>query len=146
MSGSAEAILNRTAPPDRAPVGLLALWFGVIAAPLVWFTQLLLNYLVTALACYPAVAPNRLPLYSWSSNLTHVFDALAIVVALAGCWVAYANRQNVRGQVRPHHALDVFRERARFMAEWGIIFSVGFLIAIIFETIGSVTVPPCGTP
>jgi hypothetical protein len=44
-----------------------------------------------------------------------------------------------------HFALiDVGEGRTRFMAMWGMLFSSGFLIAILFTTIASVMVPSCG--
>jgi hypothetical protein len=143
MSLSAETLVERTAPQHPAPVGLWALWFGVIAAPLFWFGQLLLNYLVTALACYPADTPHKAPLYSWSHGVALALDAAAIVVAVAGCAVSLASWRKV-GSHRPKGPpLQVFGERAHFMAVWGLLFSFGFLIAILFETIADVTVPMC---
>jgi len=146
MSLTAETIVERTAPSHPAPVGLWALWFGVIAAPLFWFGQLLWNYGATALACYPAEAPRQYPIYAWSRATTLAFDALAILAALAGCYVAWSSLAKARAKAGNGHPLNVFGERARFMAQWGLIFSAGFFLAIVFETIANVTVPLCGIP
>jgi len=137
----APAALDRAVRPDlRRP---LRLWFGVIAAPLVWLTQVLLNYGITALACYPAEAPHDVPLYGWSHAATIAFDAFAILVGIAATVVSYGNWQ-MHGRRWPKgHALDVTGERSHFLSVWGLLFSGGFLIAIVFEIIGDMTVPLC---
>jgi uncharacterized membrane protein YeiB len=121
----------------------LRLWFGVVAAPLVWFTQLLLNYGITALACFPAEAPRDAPLYRWSHTATIAIDALAIVAGIAAIGVSYGNWQVQARSWPKAHALDVRRERSHFLSVWGLLFSGGFLLAILFETVGDVTVPLC---
>ena len=144
MSGTGEALVERTAPDHPAPVGLLTLWFGAVAAPLLWLIQVLWNYTATALACFPAEAPKPTPLYGWTEPSLFVFDVLAIVVALAGCAVSYSSWRKAVDPKPGTHALQVFDGRAHFMAVWGMLFSFGFLIAIVFETIASIAVPPCG--
>jgi hypothetical protein len=138
---SAPAALERGLRPY--PRRLLRLWFGVIAAPLVWFVQVVLNYGITALACFPSEAPHDAPLYGWSHPATIAFDAFAILVGIAATVVSYGNWK-MQGRRWPKgHALEVRGERSHFLAVWGLLFSGGFLVAIVFETIGDMTVPLC---
>ena len=87
----------------RNPRRLLRLWFGAIAAPVVWLAQLLLNYATTALACFPAEVPQNAPLYSWSHALTIAVDVIAILVAIAAVIVSYGNWQ-MQGRHWPKRA------------------------------------------
>jgi uncharacterized membrane protein YeiB len=138
---SAPAAVNQGV--RRNPRRLLRLWFGVIAAPLAWFAQVLLNYGITALACFPAEAPQNAPLYRWSHAATIAFDAFAILVALAATAISYRNWQMQDRYWPKGHALEVRGERSYFLSVWGMLFGGGFLIAIGFETIADVTIPLC---
>jgi hypothetical protein len=45
------------------------------------------------------------------------------------------------GRLAQGHALDVKGERLHFLSVWELLFGSGFLIAIVFETIGDMTLP-----
>ena len=119
--------------------------FGMTAAPIFWLGQLLLSYGVSAAACYGSNHPTtiasgstlRLPLYA--------FDAIAIFSGFAGGIVAFACWQAVKEEKGggQHHAIDAGEGRARFMALWGLLSSVCFLVGIIFATIGTIEAPLC---
>jgi hypothetical protein len=132
------------AAPETRSVKFLLLLFGASAAPVFWLGQLMLGYAVTAYACYPGDHPQPIaPAASLSAALTG-FDIVAIVAAVAGgavslwCW-----RRIQRG---PQTAtFQISEGRVRFLALWGIFSSLWFFFAIVFNTIASVTVPPCLT-
>jgi hypothetical protein len=106
--------------------------FGACAAPIFWLGQLMLGYGVSALVCYGSDHPTPIASDAALRVTLYIFDAVAIFAALAGGAVAF-----VCWRATPEHS------RAHFMALWGIWSSVCFLLAILFETIASVTVPLC---
>jgi len=131
--------------PDRHKVSFWALMFGCCAAPLFWTGQLLLGYWISAQTCYGSDHPT----VTYSPATLHAaflfFDAVAILAALAGGAVAYWCWRRTQEEKKggAHRALHVGEGRARFMALWGMLASAWFLIAIVFETIGSTMVPLC---
>jgi hypothetical protein len=127
MSGAAPVV-------HRTPARFAALMFGACAAPIFWLGQMMLGYWVSAAACYGGDHPTTIASGTALRSALIVFDAVAIVAALAGGIVAFICWRRVG-------SLD--EGRARFMAIWGILSSLWFLGAIVFGTIASVTVPLC---
>jgi hypothetical protein len=133
--------------PETHSLSFLLLLFGASAAPIFWLGQLMLGYGITAFACYPGdhpVAPaSVLPL----QGALIAFDAVALLACLAGGVVSWLCWQRSKdGKPGGHrHALHTGEGRVRFLALWGIMSSLWFFAAILFNTIASVTVPPCLT-
>jgi hypothetical protein len=131
--------------PHRARVSFASLMFGMTAAPLFWLGQLILGYIVSAIACYGGDHPATIASGVALRSTLCAFDAIAIVAALAGgivslsCW--HAVRQEKEGGHR--HAIDAGEGRARFMALWGLLSSLCFLVGIVFATLASIEVPLC---
>jgi hypothetical protein len=126
----------------RTPVNFLVLIFGAAAAPFAWLGQMMLNYGVAAYACYPGDHPVMIAYASGLKATMLAFDGAAILVTLASGAVAWSCLMKTGAPVplgEPHRAAT----RARFIAIWGIFSSLGFLGAILFNTIASLTVPPC---
>jgi hypothetical protein len=120
------------APETRAP-RFHWLLFGVFAAPLAWLGHMMLAYGVSATACYPADHPVMLtqtrPLFA----ALLLFDALALGLSMAGGLVSWrAWRQMRRGE-----------GPGRFLALAGIMLSLWFLAAILFNVLASLAVPSC---
>jgi hypothetical protein len=134
--------------PYRGRAPLIWLWVAVIAAPAFWFAQEWLNYGFSSYTCYPGDTPLAKvpPGWNWFGTGMYVFDAAAIIAALiAGyvswrCWVA--TRAEKPGSAAA--AFELGEGRTRFLAIWGLMYSAGFLLAIIFETIASIMTPLCG--
>jgi hypothetical protein len=134
--------------PLRGRASLTWLWIGVVGAPVFWFAQEWLNYGFSSYTCYPGDTPLEVVPAGWNWFRTgvYVFDAAAILAALiAGyvswrCWIA--TRAEMPGGAEA--ALELGEGRTRFLALWGMMYSVAFLAAIIFETIASIMVPLCG--
>jgi hypothetical protein len=127
----------------RTPVNFLALLFGAAAAPIAWLGQIMLNYSITAYACYPGDHPVTIASASALKAAMLAFDAMAILVTVVGGIVAWLSLMKARVHMRegqPHPAAE---GRALFIAIWGIFSSLWFLGAILFTTIASLTVPPC---
>ncbi|MBW8707797.1 MAG: hypothetical protein JF627_00750 [Alphaproteobacteria bacterium] len=133
------------AAPETRSVKFLTLLFGACAAPIVWLGQVILGYGVTAYACFPGDHPQALtgsgPLFS----ALMVFNIVALIVCAAGGLVSWhAWRRSADDKTRGHrHVLHTGESRNRFLALWGIMSSLWFFAAILFNVIASVTVPPC---
>jgi hypothetical protein len=130
--------------PQEDRVGFWPLMFGACAAPIAWLGQVMLGYGVTAYACYPADHPlNRTPAPLFMALI--VFDAAALAICIAAGVVSWWAWRRTRNEKEGGHrrALHTGEGRARFMALWGIMSSLWFFGAIIFNVIASVTVPPC---
>jgi len=72
-----------------------------------------------------------------------IFDVAALLAAAAGglvSWQAWQRARKNGGDRHPPHARE---GRNRFLAMWGMLSSLWFFFAILFNIIASVTVPPC---
>ncbi len=119
--------------PEARQLRFLELLFGACAAPLAWLGQMMLSYGVTTAICYPGDHPigllSRGPLFA----ALIVFDFFALAICCAGALVSWRGW----GLVRPADG------RSRFLALWGAMSSLWFLVAVLFNVIASVVVPPC---
>jgi hypothetical protein len=114
------------------------------ASPLFWLGQVLLGYWVTAQGCYPGAAPQPaipagLMMAVWS------FDAVALLAALAGGAVALVTWRGLHRASGHDSAVATGEGRTRFLAIWSLYASLWFFCAILFNTIATVTVPPCAS-
>jgi hypothetical protein len=118
------------APETRQP-RFLWLLFGACAAPLFWLGHTMLAYGVTAYICYPRDHPVALAATGPLLAAMIVFDVIALVGCAAGGWVSWHLHRRKEGS------------RNRFLALWGIMSSLCFFAAVLFNVIASVAVPPC---
>lgn len=130
--------------PHHHRAGLAALLFGAGAAPLFWLGQVMLGYGVSAWVCYPGDHPAAAPAAPLAAALM-AFNAVALAGCLAGGAVSWWCWRQTRGEKEGghRHALHIGEGRARFMALWGMMSSLWFFFAVLFNIIASVTVPPC---
>jgi hypothetical protein len=141
-----ETIRSPAPYSGRAP--LVWLWVGVIAAPAFWFAQEWLGYAFSSYACFPGDAPlDRAPAgWGWVRIGIYAFDGAAIIAAMLAGYMSWqfwlATRDEKPGGAAA--ALELGEGRTRFIALWGIMYSLAFLGVIIFETIASIMVPLCG--
>jgi hypothetical protein len=119
------------APAMREP-RFLGLLFGCSAAPLFWLAQVILGYAVTAYLCYPGDHPVSLsatmPLFAALIAL----DIIALLACAAGALVSWRGWRRVRPA-----------GRNRFLALWGLMSSLWFFVAVMFNVIASLIVPLC---
>lgn len=120
------------APEVRQP-RVLSLLLGICAAPLAWLGHMMLGYGVTAAICYPGDHPVGLasggPLFA----ALVAFDLLALAICAAGAFVSWRGWSRLRAGEGSN----------RFLALGGLMFSLWFFAAILFNVIASVVVPPC---
>jgi hypothetical protein len=135
MSSAAQIPFRRTPFP--------VLLYGAAIAPIFWLGQLMLGYAVTAFVCFPGDHPEPLN-WPYLGSVLAGFNVVAILVAASGGLVALRSFRGIRrddGQAMSD--LSVAQGRARFLALWGIFSSLCFFLAILFNTIAAITVPPC---
>lgn len=125
------------------PVSFAALLFGAATAPIFWAGQMLLSYGVTAQACYPGDHPQAIASAAALRAAMLSFDVVAILAAAAGGIVAWLCFGKVQRQKEERQAASTGEGRAHFLAIWGVFSSLWFFGAILFNTIASLTVPPC---
>lgn len=134
--------------PYRHRTSLFWLWFGIVAAPALWFAQEWLNYAFSSYTCYPGDTPLiAVPAgWNWYRFGMYGIHAAAFLVALAAGYVSWrawaATRDEEPGGL--YQTMELGEGRTRFFAVWGMMFSVAFLGAILFETLASIIVPLCG--
>jgi uncharacterized membrane protein YjgN (DUF898 family) len=124
-------------PPIKAPRRFWVGMFGACVAPIFWIGQVGLSYLVSAEACYGSDHPGAAMSAASLRALLIAFDAVAILAALAGGICAYAVFRASSGDA------SQVEGRVRFLAIWGLLSSLWFLAAVLFNTIVSLGVPPC---
>lgn len=140
MTPSAPATAHR----EHQRPSFAALIFGATAAPIFWLGQEMLSYFVSSLECYGSNHPTTIASGGALRSTLYAFDAVALAVAVAGgivaivCWRAVRNR----GNDLPFSA-RVTLSRMRFMAMWGMMSSLWFVGAIVFNVIGSAMVRLC---
>jgi hypothetical protein len=132
--------------PHRHNVPLVVLVFCLAAAPLAWLAQTSLNYLVASRACYPFDARKLQVVIDglWPVLTVATLVALAIgIIAAMVSWRAWrATREEHPGG--GHEAIEVAEGRTRFLALSGMMLSVLFVAAVLFNAVGLFVVPPCG--
>jgi hypothetical protein len=114
------------------------------AAPLFWLGQVMLGYWVTAQGCYPGDAPRSVPAAGLMMAVW-CFDAVALLAALAGGAISLAAWRGLDRRTGHDAAMATGEGRTRFLAIWSLYASLWFFCAILFNTIATLTVPPCAT-
>ncbi|HEY6579262.1 MAG TPA: hypothetical protein VIY09_08055 [Rhizomicrobium sp.] len=128
----------------RPRASFIALMFANTAAPIFWLGQLMLGYIVSSLACYGSDHPTTIASGSALRSTLYAFDAVAIAAAIAGGIVSLVCWRAVRDPgTDSRFAAKVTEGRMRFMAMWGMMSSLWFLGAIVFNTIATATVRLC---
>jgi hypothetical protein len=132
--------------PQRDRVSLFALCFGLAAAPLAWVAQTIIGYALSSYACFPGDSPRSMPLFAGAEQIAVAMNLIAIVVAAVAASIACRSWQATRDEDdgRASHLVEVGEGRTRFLALWGMLTSVGFLVAMIFASLAILLVPLCG--
>jgi hypothetical protein len=129
------------AAPETRSVKFITLLFGACAAPIFWLGQLILAYAATSYVCYPGDHPVMPRLPGALVTTMIVFDIVALAACAAGALVSWRAWRRVARDHR--HTLHTGEGRDRFLAMWGLLSSLWFFLAILFNAIASITVPPC---
>jgi hypothetical protein len=137
-------------PAPHAERVSLALLFGaLVASPLAWSAQLLLNYGLASHACFPRDAPRATFMagWEWTPHAIIAINLACLVIAIVATLVSVSIWRRTREEATGGHesALDVGQGRTRFFAIWGVWAGVWFALQIVFATIAAFWAPPCGS-
>ena len=112
--------------------GSAALWFGLLAAPLAWTLQLLVNYsLEEWFACSPGSDSSGEILGLGVSTVAVGVTALLALLAAAGGLVAFSCHRRSTSDGGGSGAAGDTPERARWMALAGMFNSALYLLIIV---------------
>lgn len=127
--------------PARHRVGLIALMFGIVGAPLGWTLQLLAGTALSGHQCYPRYFPLAVPLWTGTGWVLMTMTVLGLVLAVIAGVVSWRNWGRTRDEKPgPAHGGE---GRTRFMALSGLLSSGLFIIAIVFTVAAIALVPLC---
>ncbi|WP_175717841.1 cytochrome C oxidase subunit I [Burkholderia anthina] len=119
-------------------------WFaiaaGLVGAPALWFSQMLVSETLASTACYPLGVAQAVP--RWA----HVGVWLALIAASAFAVAVACSAWLVRTWQRRHdaHAPAATRDDStRFLARCGMLAALGFVIGLVFTGIVTAFVGPC---
>lgn len=127
---SESVVRPETPPPDRAPVSPLALWAGVLTAPVAFLVLLEVTYALASWACTRGG--------EWVLHLACAGAAAAAVWALAHSWRSWS----AAGRQWPDTGADA-ATRSRLLALLGVAGSGYFLLVILAHWITVVVLSPC---
>jgi hypothetical protein len=121
--------------------------FAVVGAAAAWSVQLLVDYGLAAHRCYPADRPVTSASVpgGWVHPLLAGLNIAAIVAAILSMLAARTiwNRTKDEHNSSPHQLLTAGERRTRFLAMVGQLAGLGFVIAILFDTVAIYMVPRC---
>jgi hypothetical protein len=106
-------------------------WFGILAGPLVWLTQFLINYALVRWAC---INHGRLSL--------HIVSAVSLAIVITSGIVSAFYFSRTREYSAASEQLPA---RRHFMAALGILSASLYSFAIIAQAIPSFILDPCQT-
>lgn len=135
--------------PHKHLVSDAAVFAALLASPLAWSAQLLLNYGLASHACFPREAPRESLTQGWAwlhSGLLAI-NLAALAVAIAGTVAAFYLWRRTRAEAEGDHAhlLEAGQGRTRFFAIWGVWSGVWFILQILFGLIAVIGAPGCGS-
>jgi hypothetical protein len=133
--------------PHRRTVTPWVIAIALFFAPVTWGLQLLLAVSLAGHACFPGAVPRALPLWANLSHWLLAVNMVAITLCLIAGFVAWLCWRRTRAE-RPgdvHHLLESGDGRTRFLAMAGLISSVLFGLAVIFQCINLLMDPTCLT-
>ena len=130
-------------PPSRSA----ALWFGVLAGPILWFVQLNVNYQWEEFeACSSSATDRGVVLGIGVRTLVLLVNAVITAVVLAALVGAVRRyRQTAVMEAGGVRASEHHRDIAHWMAFAGIINSVLFLLIIVVGYAPAIMLKTCQT-
>ena len=138
--------------PQAARVDHVWLFVAFGAGPAAWIVQLIAGYAIASVACTArrAVGGASGDAFAGEPKWLIALNLTALIMVVAGgifCRVAW-NRTAGEKDGGPEAALTIGAGRTRFLAVCGMLTSVGFTLAVLFNTIEPLLVPGCwtGTP
>ncbi|RQU17873.1 cytochrome C oxidase subunit I [Burkholderia cenocepacia] len=124
----------------RAWTPLLAIAAGLVGAPALWFTQMLVSETLASTACYPLGVAQAAPRWAHVGAWLALIAAGAFALAAAcATWLTRVWRRRYDADARA-----VTRDGStRFLARCGMLAALGFVIGLVFTGIVTAFVGPC---
>ena len=134
--------------PHRDRVSVWLLLTGLAAGPTGWALQLIANYGLSSLACFPHDTPSQTtppPGWDHEFDLLLTINLVCLAIALAGFLISWAHWRRTRGEKvgGAGRLVDVGEGRTRFLSACGMLAGAGFIIAILFDTAVVIGAPAC---
>lgn len=132
--------------PHRRRARNAALLAGLAAGPAAWLIQMSVNYGISSHGCYPADEPLRALTSGSALAVILAVTIVAIVLSFAAALLSYGNWRRTRAEAggETPETIEAGEGRTRFLALWGTFAGAGFTVALLFNLIGILGVPPCG--
>jgi hypothetical protein len=118
------------------PASLVALWFSVLGGPLAWVLHNVGSYWAATVLC--SMAGQVL--------LVHGFTVVTALISLATALVGWRIRSRLKGETDWPDEYRISKERALFMAGYGVLSGILFLVVILAEGIPGLLIDPCLPP
>jgi ABC-type spermidine/putrescine transport system permease subunit II len=133
--------------PQGGRVGFGSLFGGLLAPPIAWSLQLLVNFGLASYACFPREFPRLSSTPGWVWPTLVAINLVALAVSVVATAISYRNLRRTGEEASGGHGrlLEAGEGRTRFLAVWGIWTGVWFTFAIVFNTIGVLWVQRCGS-
>jgi hypothetical protein len=131
--------------PHRNRINVVLLLAGLAASPFGWVLQMVVGYGLASYVCFPNDAPFEQPPWTGETGVLVAINLVCLAMAIGGGVLSLAHWRRVREE-KPgdaHDLLNAGEGRTRFLAGCGILLSVGFSAAILFNTVNIVAVPTC---
>jgi hypothetical protein len=120
-------------PAWHEPRRIAALWTGMLAGPVVWFTLLELNYVLSYVSCECR--------HKW---FLHAAELAAVLIVAAAAYTAWRFGPPQDSQDRtPPVTRSTAEIRARWMAFAGVGLSLWFILVIVAMEIPILTLKVC---
>ena|SRR6478672_6198592 len=131
--------------PHRTRIGVSALLYGLVAAPMAWVVSQIVNSALAQEACFPGTEPLAVPAFGGVHAIQAAVLLAALVICASAAWVALAAWRTTRGEQSgdQHALLSIGEGRSRFMALAGALTSIGFIVASLFSAPALVLVGSC---
>jgi hypothetical protein len=131
--------------PHRGRISLIGAGFGLLAAPGAWAAHLIISYALSSTACFPGGEPVHVPVWSTLRTTLWGIDLIAVAIGVAAGMIAWRSWRLTRAEAEggAHALVDAGEGRTRFLAVCGMMASGGFLLALLFASIGLLVVPAC---
>jgi hypothetical protein len=133
--------------PHRQRVGWAPLFYGLLAAPVVWAGNLMVTYGLVTHACFADGVPLPAPEsgFRFVGSLTFAFYLVTLCVCASAGFVSFVNWRRVHGEAAGpvSHLVEAGEGRTRFLGIVGMAFSTLFFAATIFGLLVYATEPLC---
>jgi len=134
--------------PLRARVKVVPLFVGVALGPTSWIVQLVFSYGLASNTCDWArqLGQTLSPGTIFHEDLALIaLNLCCLVAALSGAALSWTHWRKTRGEKTGdvHSALSIGEGRTRFISAIGVLSSLGFSLAILFNTAEPFIIPAC---